>query len=36
MKHLSCLSDFQLELITANHARWHEATHLVHERYQRL
>ncbi|MDE1513927.1 MAG: thermostable hemolysin [Vibrio sp.] len=35
MKHLPCLSDFQLELITANHARWHEATHLVHERYQR-
>ncbi|MFG0607329.1 thermostable hemolysin [Vibrio mimicus] len=34
MNHLPCHSELQLEVITSTHARWNEATSLVHERYQ--
>ncbi|KQB04707.1 delta-VPH [Vibrio metoecus] len=34
MKHLPCLSDLTLEVITPMHPRWNEATALVRERYQ--
>ncbi|ENM5750815.1 thermostable hemolysin [Vibrio mimicus] len=34
MKHLPCLSDLKLEVISPTHPRWDEAIALVHERYQ--